>query len=191
MKTISIRKTFIALVFLGILPLLGAEDRRTIPLDMYLIIDASSAMEELRDEVTAWLDEQVVDRFLMDGDRITIWAAGDNAQVIHSAALSGADGKQEIKNRFRSLVADGQTADFSGAMREAAARSAQDRGRLSHTMLITASARSLEPALTGSDRELFRWSRSEWHSRWQVLVAAPNIGGRVRQAAIAYMNSQR
>jgi len=133
----------------------------------------------------------VVDRILMDGDRITIWAAGDSARVIHSDTLSGADGKTELKDKLKALAAEGETADFAGALRDAASRLSQaGSGRLAYTMLVTASAVSLEPAL-GSARDLFRWFRSERYSRWQVLVVAPDIGSKVRQSAAAYMSSRR
>jgi len=174
--------------------LLNAQDRRTIPLNMYLIIDGSSALERSRNEIVAWLNEQVVDRILMDGDNITIWAAGDSARVIHSATISGEAGKREIRERLQTLDARGETADFSGALRDVASRlsqTASDRSRLSYAMLIAASAEGLQPALAGGGQQLLRWSRSEKSSRWRALVVAPNIGGRVQQAAAAYMSSQR
>ena len=192
MRITLLRKIFIVFIFVGFLPLLNANDRRAIPLDMYLIIDGSSALEQSRNEIVAWVNEQVVDRILMDGDRITIWSAGDSARVIHTATISGEAGKREIRERLQTLEARGGTADFAGALRDAAARTAQTgRARLSHTMLITASAESLQPALTGGAHQLLRWSRSEKSARWQVLVVSPNIGGRVQQATAAYMASQR
>jgi len=130
----------------------------------------------------------------MDGDKITIWTAGDKAQVIHSDTLSGAAGKKEIKDKLQALRLGGKTADFSGALSEVASRlpqSASDQTRLPYTMLITASAEGLEPALTGSSQGLFRWFRSEKYSRWQVLVVAPNIGRKVQQAAASYMGAIR
>ena len=186
-----LRKFFIALILVGILPLLNAQDRRTIPLDMYLIIDGSSALEQSRSEIMAWINEQVVDRILMDGDSITIWSAGDSARVIHSATISGDAEIREVRERLGALEARGNTADFAGALRDAASRSAQTgRSRLTHTMLIAASVEGLQPALSGG-AQLLRWSRSEKSARWQVLVVSPNIGGRVQQATTSYMASQR
>jgi len=191
MRMTIFRKILIAFILAAVLPLLNAQDRRTIPLDMYLIIDGSSALEQSRSEIIAWVNEQVVNRILMDGDSITIWSAGDSARVIHSATVSGDAGIREIRERLQALEAGGRTADFAGALRDAASRTARaDRSRLSHTMLIAASAEGLQPALSGG-AQLLRWSRSEKSARWQVLVVSPNIGGRVQQATTAYMNSQR
>jgi len=192
MRVTFIRKIFILVILAGGLSLLNAQDRRTIPLDMYLIIDGSSALEQSRTEIMTWINEQV-DRILMDGDRITIWAAGDSARIIHSATISGDAGRREIMESLRALETRGQTADFSGALMDLASRLPQTpgRNRLSYSMLITASAAGLQPALTGGAQQLLRWSRSEKSARWQALVVAPNIGGRVQQAVAAYMSSQR
>ena len=194
MLNTNLRKLLILIVLVSYLPLLNAEDRRTIPLDMNLIIDGSSSLENSKKETLSWISEQVVDRILMDGDKITIWTAGDNARVIHSDTISGPGGKKEIKDKLQALGTEAKTADFSGALRDAASRAAQtasDQSRLPYTMLVAASAEGLEPALTGSAQGLFRWFRSEKYSRWQVLIVAPDIGRKVQQAAAAYMSSQR
>ena len=190
MKNNNKRNIFFLTVLVGFLPLiLYAEDRRVIPLDMYLIIDGSETLENSKNATFTWINEQVLDRFLMDEDRITIWAAGDRAELIYSGVISGAAVKNEIKDKIRTLDTKGKNADFSGALREVASGLRQtSQDRLSYTILITASAAGLGPALTGSDQGLFRWFRSKKYEQWQVLVVAPDIGGKVRQAAAAYMS---
>jgi len=178
----------------GLLALLPAQSRRTVPLDVYLIIDNSQAVQQSRSEIVAWVQREVIERMLVDGDTITIWAAGDRTRLVYSNTVTGETGKDEIKAAVQGLRTEGAQADFANALRELSARSAQtaqNQGRLSHSMVITASAEGLYPALTGSAQELLRWSRSEKYARWQVLVVAPHIGAQVRQAAAAYMSSQR
>ena len=188
-----LRKPLILIVLVSFLPLaLHAEDKRTIPLDMYLIIDGSASLEDSKNDAIAWIG-QMTDRTLMDGDTITIWLAGDEAQVIYSGTLSSAAGKEEIKNKLRALDTGGKTADFSGALRDLTSKlsqTAENRSRMSYAMLIISSAKGLEPTLTGSAQGLLRWSRSEKYERWQVLILAPDIGRKVQQAAAAYMNSR-
>jgi len=181
------------IILVSILPFyLVAEDIRTISLDMNLIIDGSTALNNSKNDAFTWFNEQVVDRILMDGDKITIWSAGDRAQVIYSETVSGAAGKKAVKDKLQTLDTSGKTADFTGALRDAASRISQTQAeRISYTMLITASAEVLEPAFTGSAQDLFRWFRSEKYERWQVLVVAPDIGRKVQQAAAAYMSSIR
>ena len=178
-------------IFAVFLPQLGAENRRVIPLDMYLIIDGSQALNRQKDIIIPWIKEQILDLTLQEGDRLTIWSAEDRARVIFSGPIT-TETKAQIIDIIAALEATAVAADFSGALVDAAARSAQTpRERLPYTMLIKASAASVEPLLTGSASRLLRYSRSKRHEGWQVLVTAPHIGDRVRQAAIAYMNSQR
>jgi len=185
-------KVLLIIILVIFLSPLNAEDRRTIPLDLYLIIDGSLALQGFKNDAVTWINDQVVDRILMDGDRITIWTAGDRAEVIYSETYSGQAGKKGITDKLAVLDTRGKAADFSGALREAASRVSQTaRDRLAVTMLITASAEGLEPALSGSSQGLFRWFRSEKYEHWQVLIVATEIGGKVQQSAAAYMNSRR
>ena len=188
----TLAKRFFALIILGLsLFPLNAEDKRTIPLDLYLIIDGSAALKSPKNDVLTWINEQVVDRILSDGDKITILSAGEEAQTVYSETVSAA-GKAAIKDSIRSLGTDGKTADFNGALRDVNTRLSQTpSGRLSVTMLITGSAEILEPAMAGNAQGLLRWFRSEKYERWQVLVVAPNIGRKVQNAASAYMSAIR
>jgi len=183
---------FIGLGFLS--PALHAEDKRTIPLDLYLIIDGSSTLDNSKSDTVAWINSQVVDRILTDGDKITIWTAGDKAQMIYSDTVSGDAGKKDIKDKIGALDTGGKKADFSGALKDLMSKISQTAGdgsRLSCTMLITGSAEGLEPTLTGASQGLLRWFRSEKYERWQVLIVAPDIGKKVQQAAAGYMSSLR
>ncbi|MCL2318947.1 MAG: VWA domain-containing protein [Treponema sp.] len=188
-------KTLILSILVGFLPLAAnAEDKRTIPLDLYLIIDSSSTLKNSKNDTVAWISSQVVDRILMTGDKITIWTAGDKAQVIFSDTVSGDAVKKQIKDKLAALNTGGKTADYSGALRDVLSRISQasgDKSRLPYTMLVTGSAEGLEPTLSGGSQGLLRWFRSEQYARWQVLVVAPDIGKRVQQAAAAYMASLR
>jgi hypothetical protein len=191
MQTINPLKKILGGVFMALfLPsLLGAQDIRTIPLDMYLIVDGSSQTPGAENETAAWIGEQIIDRVLKEGDSLTLWSAGSKAQVLFSGILEGADGKDAAKAKLNALDASGGVPDFAGALRDAAARSARgSSGRISYTLLVSASAEALAPALTGRDADLFRWSRVEEYSRFRVLVLAPNIHNQVRQAATAYMS---
>jgi hypothetical protein len=170
---------------------LKAEDQRNIPLDLYLIVDASEGFREARDETVTWINTEVIDRLLQNGDRLVIWSAGDTARIIHSETIGSQ--KDEAKQKLKNLEIQGRNADFSAAIREAASRSERDSAggkRISYTLLVSGSAKALAPALEGSSASLFRWSRAEKYSRWQAMVVAPNIGEKVRQAAAAYMSSR-
>jgi len=172
-------------------PQLRAADRRTMPLDLYLIIDSSEGFSEARDETVAWINEQVIDRLLQEGDRLVIWSAGPSARLIHSETVGAR--KDDAKNKVRNLEISGKTPDFTGALREASARANQenpDGKRISYTLLVSASAENLAPAIERGSAGLFRWFRTEKYARWQALVADPNINQKVRQAAASYMSGR-
>jgi hypothetical protein len=182
-KTITI-----FLLFLIISGFLQAQDHRSMPLDLYLIIDASEKFRETRDESAAWINEQIIERLLQEGDRLVIWSAGDTATIIHTETIGAS--KEEAKNKVASLDTRGRSADFGGALREASSRAAAGgANRLSMTLLISGSAETLASSL-GAGSGLCRWSRVEQYSRWQALVIAPAIGDKVRRAAAAFMSSR-
>ena len=187
------KRLFIILIILVVFSsFLKADDKRSIPLDLYLVIDCSESINGVKTDALAWVSSNVVDRLLIEGDKVTIWSAGDRAQIIHNGEISAGGGKQEITNLLKTLATNGKSADFPGALRDLAPRVSQtSQNRLAYTLIVTSSAGGLESALTGSSQALLRWSRSEKYSGWQVLVVAPDIAPKVRQAALTYMSSQR
>jgi hypothetical protein len=167
-------------------PLLPAEDVRVAPMDMNLIIDGSRALRAGKDRAALWLCDHVVDELLREGDRLSIWIAGGRAKRVFSESISGQDKKEEVKALLRSISPGEDSADFAGALREAA--KAAGEGAIVYTLLITGS----EPGyslLTGSDiAPLLRYSRVQEFPGWRAIVAAPGIDSRVRNAASAYLN---
>ena len=192
MRATNFRKFISALAFLVILipGLLKAEDLRSIPLDLYLIVDASEGFQRTREEAVAWINDEVIDRLLQEGDRLVIWSAGETARIMHSETIGSE--KNEAKQKLENLEILGRSADISTAIREAVLRSQRDTGpdRISFTLMVGGSAGILAPALRGNTAGLFRWSKAVKYSRWQALVLAPGIGEDVRKAAAAYMASR-
>jgi hypothetical protein len=162
-------------------------DSRTTPIEVYLIMDGSLAMKNAGDEAVAWVCDYLVDGILREGDRITIWNAAGQAQIVYSETLSGPGEKETIKKTLRSLVFQGNRADFSAALRAAAQRAASRSG-MSYTLLISGSSSALSPALLGSEASLLRYSRIEEFPGWRALVVALDIHSRVQRAAGAYFS---
>lgn len=188
----NLRKHLFIIFLVSFLPFLNAEDKRIIPLDIYLIIDDSESIKTSKNEVIAWINEQIVDRILIGGDKITVLAAGNSVRDIFSGNFSGDTEKRGIRDTLQKLETKAKTADFSGALRQTVSKISQTpKERLAVTILITASAEGLEPVLTGNSQSLLRWFRSEKFQRWQALIVAPDIGKKVQSAAAAYMASLR
>ena len=189
------KKILVIVVLAFVLSAVISAEERTMAMDMFLIIDNSSAFREQKSDALAWINEYVIDRILTEGDNITVLAAGDSAESVFSGSIGGEDGisseKDAIKGRILALETNGSTPDFAGALRDAQSQASRiSSARLTYIMLITASASGLEPVLAGNSG-LLRWSRSLRYDGWQVFIVAPDIGPRVREAAQAYMNSRR
>jgi hypothetical protein len=168
-------------------PGLYAQDIRTGPIDVNLIMDGSAALKNAGNEAAAWVSDYLIDKILQDGDRITIWNAAGKARIVHTDTLSGTGGKEIIRNTLRSLAFEGAFADFSGALKDAASRT-NSGSAITYTVLVSGSSSSLSPLLLGSDSNLLRYSRVEEFSGWRVLVIALNINSRVQRAAAAYFS---
>jgi hypothetical protein len=188
MKTNFLRKTIPGLLAALLLAAQGlyALDSRNTPIEVNLIMDGSSAMKNAGEEAVAWVCSYLVDGLLRDGDRITVWNAAGTAQIAYSGVLSGAEGRENLKKILRSLSAGGNSADFAGALRDAAQRSS--RSGMIYTLLVSGSSAALSPALLGSGAGLLRYSRVEEFSAWRALVVALDINSQVQRAASAYLS---
>jgi len=156
------------------------------PININIIIDSSASLSNVKEDVESWLSLRL-NEILVAGDSVTLWSAGAQARVIYSGSISAEEDKEAVKAGVRNINPSGYTADFSGALREAAAR--QGTGSYSYTLLISASAEMLSSLITGPNGNLLRYSRVEDFSLWRALVIGLNIDSRVRTAAASFMNN--
>ena len=180
-KTPKTALTLILAVFICLSPLYGAENQRS-PINVNLIIDGSSSLTDVKDEITSWVLSRL-DAILVDGDNVTVWSAGSSASVIYSGRINSASDRDALKNSIRQLSGSGERADFSGALRDASARQSST---FSYTLLISASGASLSAVLTSPQANLLRYSRVEEFTTWRALTVGLNIDTRVRRAAAAF-----
>ena len=180
-KTPKTALTLIMAAFICLSPLYGAEPQRT-PINVNLIIDGSSSLTDVKDEVTSWVLGRL-DTILADGDNVTVWSAGSQAGVIYTGRMNSASDRDALKNSIRQLSGSGEIADFSGALRDASARQSSN---FSYTLLISASGASLSLVLTSPQANLLRYSRVEEFTTWRALTVGLNIDTRVRRAAAAF-----
>jgi hypothetical protein len=185
-KTRSLAPGFLA-VFLLAGQALYALDSRSAPIEVNLIVDGSLAMKNAGEQAIEWVTSYLIDGILRDGDRITIWNAGGKAQIVYSETISGAEGKETVKKTLRSLIFQGNQADFAGALRDAAQR-AVSRPDIIYTLLLSGSSAALSPALLGSGAPLLRYSRIEEFPAWRALVVALGIDSQVQRAVSVYFS---
>jgi hypothetical protein len=185
----SIFKKTGILLFFGLTTLLWGAEPRAVPVDMYIIVDGSSAMERGREEALGWLCTTVVDGILQQGDRLWVWTAGDRPRLIYSGAVD-AD-RERAKTSIRSIQFQGDRADYQAALREVqAALARQDGKRLTYTLLVSGSGAKDPPSREAESAGLLRYSRVESFSGWRVLTVGLDIDAKVRRASAYYLNNR-
>ena len=157
---------------------------RTTPIDVYIIVDSSSAMEKGKEEAAAWLCTSVIDDLLLPEDRIWIWTAGEKPELVYSGSLSN---KEEAKAVIRSIRYTGDKADYRGALQEARSQ-AQRSGRITYTLLISGSGAKDLPTREAESAGLLRYSRVENFSGWRVLTVGLDLGPKISRAAAYHKN---
>jgi hypothetical protein len=185
-----LKRALFFLVFSGLLSPLFAVGR-ALPLDIFLIIDGSAALEKGRNDAFDWLCGRVVDGLLQEGDRLTIWVAGEKAEELFSGSVTGNETRETVKALIRAIPAKDKSADFSGALRRAANRQAgktgEDSGRLTYTLLISGMTAGYNSLSGGEILDYLRYSRFEEFPAWRVVTSAPEIEAAVKNAAAAFM----
>jgi len=169
------------LVFAAFLGVTHAYAQRA-PIDVNLIIDGSSSLAAVKNEVNAWLSGRL-DQILIDGDRVTVWSAGAQSKVIYTGKIEGAPGKEAVKKSIRDLAPAGVKPDFSGALRDAASRR---NASYSYTLLISASPSALTSIILSPQANLLRFSRIEEFPDWRALVVGLNLDAKVKSSAAAF-----
>jgi hypothetical protein len=164
----------------------AADDRRSLPVSLYLIVDGSGGLKTGREGAITWLSDYIVDRVLQDGDTVTLWAAGETAELLFSESLNGAAQKEAVKELLRSLPAGGGSADYAGALREAAARETRRSGLgIPYTLLVTGVGGGFLGGKAATD--LLRYSRIQEFSGWRVQVVGLGLAPQVQRAVSGYM----
>jgi len=154
------------------------------PIDVNLIIDGSSSLAGLKNEITTWVNTRL-DQILSDGDRVTVWNAGSQSRIIYTGKMDTAADKDAVKKSIRDLSPAGSNPDFSGALKDASSK--QSSG-YSYTLLISASPAALSSVLSGPQANLLRFSRVEEFSGWRALVVGLNLESRVKRSAAAFFS---
>jgi len=177
-KNLKIPLFLVFAVFFGLTPVFA----QRAPIDINLIIDGSSSLTAVKNEVTTWVSGRL-DQILVEGDRVTVWNAGTQSKVIYTGKTEGAPGKEAVKKSIRDITPFGNYPDFSGALRDAASR---QNSSYSYTLLISATPAALSSVLSTRQAGLLRFSRVEEFTNWRALVVGLNIDGKVKKSAAAF-----
>jgi len=169
---------FILLVFFSLSPVYA----QRAPIDVNLIIDSSSSLSNVKNDITTWVNARI-DQILFDGDRVTVWSAGQQSRIIYTGKMDTPADKEAVKKSIRDITPAGSNPDFSGALRDA---SSKQSGSFAYTLLISASPQALSTVLSGPQASLLRFSRIEEFSNWRALVVGLNLDSRVKRSAASF-----
>jgi hypothetical protein len=166
---------------------LAAVDTRTVPLDLFLIIDGSSLPASAKEAADAWMCKHLIDNLLQDGDHLTIWTASGAARIVFSDSVNRVR-KETAKNILRTMESGG-SADFAGALRDASLRAnaVQNANRMLYTLLVSGAEASIFSTSDADITGLLRFSRVEDFSGWRVLTIGLGLSSQAQRAASNYI----
>jgi len=170
-------------LLIAVAPLLWGGNR-TIPIDVYVIVDSSASMEKGKEDAVAWLCNSVIDGMLEQEDRIWIWTAGAKPELVYSGMVGN---KEEAKASVRAIQFQGEAADYRGALEEARSLTGKS-SRISYTLLVSGSGAKDPPSREAESAGLLRYSRVESFSGWRVLTIGLDVAPKISKASLHYMN---
>jgi hypothetical protein len=166
------------------------EDVRSIPVDVYIIVDSSSSMEKGKEEAVNWLCTTVIDGIVRAGDSLSIWTAGVQPELIYSKPVS-AETKEEAKTLIRQIRFSGVAADYKGALNEVRAKALAGPGnRMIYTLLVSGANPKDPPIKEAESAGLLLYSRVESFSGWRVFTIGLDVSAKVRESADTYMKNR-
>ncbi len=95
-----------------------AAGERTIPVDMYILIDKSLSMAEPGkfESLHTWVRDQLLDQMLIEGDSITLYQFYGKAERILSRTVGSDEDKSAVRKTIDSIRPDGQYTDIGLAL---------------------------------------------------------------------------
>ncbi|GHU12931.1 hypothetical protein FACS1894161_2190 [Spirochaetia bacterium] len=184
-------------VFLFLMSAAAQGQTRRVPLDVYVIIDSSTAMGRGKNEAVSWVCDAVLGGTVQNGDRLNLWTAGEKPALLYSGEIS-ADTREDAKKLVRNIRFQDGSADYRGALNQArtqilagteySGRSAD--GRLSYTLLVSGANPKDPPVKEAESAGLLMYSRVENFSGWRVLTVGLDVGVKVRQNTSTYMKNR-
>ena len=131
------------LILLLILLLSGplSAGERTIPVDIFLMIDKSLSMSELGrfESMNRWVTDHFLDQILIEGDWVSIYQFYGNCEHVLTREVSGENDRQAILESVKTIRPDGRYTDIGLALdtlKQALARRG-DNGRYKIMLMLT------------------------------------------------------
>ncbi len=101
-------------VFSSVSPLTA--DTREEPVAVFLVLDKSLSMEEEIESVKEYVNNSIIDKFIIVGDFFTLIQFYGEAQTLIQTYIHEENDKEEIKQRILNILADGRFTDIGNAL---------------------------------------------------------------------------
>lgn len=115
---------------------------RTVPVDMFILVDKSLSMDEPSekfDSLKKWTEEQLTGQMLVEGDWLTIYQFYGQAENLLTVTIAGEADKEKVKTVFDAIKPDGRFTDIGLALDtiKASLDERSENGRYKIMLLLT------------------------------------------------------
>ncbi|AEJ19287.1 hypothetical protein Spica_1141 [Gracilinema caldarium DSM 7334] len=167
-----------------------AEDVRSGPIDLYLIIDTSSSLSSHYAEALSWIRSSLLDSILQKDDMITIISAGTTTHILSDITFTGPESSQGLEKSLQSIRLQDAYANLAGAIKEARRRDLTKvhPKALGVALLITGTDNTTA-VHEKNDKELedlLRYSKVDDFPGWKLVVIGLNLDGKIKAATTEY-----
>lgn len=172
---------------------LYAENVRSGTIDVYLLVDASNAMEKSGRRALDWVNNAVVHDILIPGDRVQLWSISETPELLFSSTLEHAEDLVKLSRTIDSIQFSAVRADYTAALRKAVEAESERSNRtiIAFTLMIE----GYDDGNAGKDNntteadvaELLRYSRVDDYPGWKVITIGLGIEPRIKSATASYM----
>ena len=167
-----------------------SEDKRSGPIDMYLLIDTSIALSSHYNEALNWIQRSVFEEVLQKEDTLTILSAGRQVKVLYQSRYMGPESIKDLVKLMQDLSIQEPSADFIGAIGEAKQRDADkaNMDTLGIALMVTGTDETVHKAgiNTRELENLLKYSKVEDFPGWKLIIIGLNMDDKVRTAARDY-----
>ncbi|MFQ3547288.1 MAG: vWA domain-containing protein [Termitinemataceae bacterium] len=197
MRSIPQTRTFLLSFFLLLFLVFNGfcGDSRSIPLDMYLLIDTSKAMGSQLPEAVQWFESEILTELMQVGDECTLWTLSQQPQEIFSRSITSIDDFEIIRKQLKTIGSLRNTSDFSTSTDilagiQKAQLADTKRGtqeRIAVIFLLLGTGAEGPSKNTEGTASVLRYSRVEDFYGWKLFILGVNIEERTKAAAKQYM----
>ncbi len=117
-KMLRLPALFFSCMLFFIIPFSSFAGERTIPVDVFIMIDKSTSMAEKGkfDSLNTWVCDTLISEMLITNDWITIWDFYEEPHELLTKTITGNSDRKEILKTVENIIPDGEYTDIGKAL---------------------------------------------------------------------------